>query len=426
MKTSDYRRIGIIFTAIICFLLPGALVTRFMHTFVEASMILLPVLGFSLWGKKWMSQYTVDRWTVLAILIFILFTVIPQFIPFHFSSGLDSIRSFHLKFALIFSGVFVIFSNKTLTGAFLWGCIFAMFLATFWGLYEFFLGAEALPWESAGHPSYISPFNYHVNEFGAYFAYFLPIIISAGMIFTLMRKNKYIFIIPHIILWIAAIIALLLTGSRASQGGFIIAMLIFSIGYLVKYPDKKVVLGFSAVLVMSIVTIWLFISYNEPALSATQNWLRRDNLMSVSSRGDGVWPEYIEQIRPNIWFGLNFSRDLKSEYLDMERIPWGHEHNMYLRFIVDSGVVGLVGFIVLFLAVLTAGFKRLLTVENKRHYLLLLGVYSSFIGALLVRSIVAKYYHFQLEYMTSMVLALSCLHSAPISQPSSPDDQNDS
>jgi len=232
------------------------------------------------------------------------------------------------------------------------------------------------------------------------------------MLFSLKRKKIYIHIIPHIILWIAAIIALLLTSSRASQGGFIIAMLIFSIGYLIKYPEKKVVLGFSAILIMSIVTIRLFISYNEPALLAAQNWLRRDNLMSISSRGDSVWPEYIEQIRPHIWFGLNFSRDLKSEYLDMERIPWGHEHNMYLRFIVDSGIVGLVGFIVLFLAVLTAGFKRLLTVKNKRHYLLLLGVYSSFIGALLVRSIVAKYYHFQLEYMTSMVLALSCLHTA--------------
>lgn len=410
-EQTNYQQTALLTLAFCWFLLPTALVTRLAHTFVEVLIILTPVLAFALWGKKWTAGYRWNKKILAALALFAVLTVVPQFIPFHPASALDSVRSFHIKFLLIGLGVLFVFTSPTLTKAFLWGCVLAVGIATFYGMYEWLLDIEHLPGGSSGHLIHVAPFGYHPNEFGAYFTYFLPAILAGGFIFRrLSRKKLPLWFLPYALVCFFALWVLVLTGSRASLGGLILAILIFVVGYALKRRNWTLSLTLTGIFLAASVTILALTQFSEPAADAIKRWQPGTYSMETfAGRTDRVWPAHWRQIQPNLWFGLNFSRDMIDDY--MEEVPFTHEHSMYLRFIVDSGLVGLAGFIILFVALLIAGFKRLFELDYGIHYLLLLGVFSSFIGALLVRSAVAKYYHYQLEYFSAMLLALSYIKS---------------
>ncbi len=405
-KENILQKMALVILCVLWLLLPTAFVTRLSRSFVENVFILTPLLGFILWGKGWLGECRWSKPVLVAVGVFTALTVFAQFIPFHPLSGLDSVRSFHVKFALVVLGIMFVLTKPPLTKALLWGFALAMLVATFWGLYQWILGPEALPWEWDGNPHLISPFGYNVNRFAAYLAYFLPVMAAAGFAFHKQSVRKLRFwLTPYVILFLLSVFLLILTGSRASQGGFAAAVICILFGLVAKNRCRKVWIALAVFFIVLWTGIFCLIRVSDLGERTESKWRSSPEFIS-DKRFTQVWPEHWEVLRPYKWFGLNFSRDQREKYIEEE--PGLHEHSFYMEFFADSGLVGLAGLLVLALSLLGAGVWRLWRMDYGVHYLLLLGAMSSYL-ALLARSTMDSAYTYQFEYFTALLLGLVCI-----------------
>jgi O-antigen ligase len=189
--------------------------------------------------------------------------------------------------------------------------------------------------------------------------------------------------------------------SRAAQGGFVVAIMVF-FGLTFFYSEINRVYKISSASVISLgflTSFWLI----------PESMLRRLTLNELASSFESrisIWETHWNQLEGNLMFGLNFSRDLTQEFINAPT----HEHNMYLRFVTDSGILGFIGFMILFSSVFVLA---VFNMKKNSNFLKLIhfGLLSSFIGPLLIRSIVAKRYDFYLELFVSLLIASSLLNS---------------
>jgi len=407
----------IFYFLLVCwFLMPTALVTRLTHSFVEGVIVLTPLLAFGFWGIKWLKEYEIPLW-LWGILIFFAFTtVITQFIPWYPASGLDSVRSFHLKFLLIALSILFIFSKTKLRHSFLWGSVAALAVALGVGYIQYWFGPEIFPWEinlwTDWRPDPINPFGYHKNEFGAYFAYFLPVVAGYGLYW--LRRNQYYSTLACAFVFLLSLPILWMSLSRAALGGFLVAVVILLGGFFLgNFSLTRIGGGIIVLLLVAGLIAAGFFLYDAEIEDEMLERLNPEQFMSSLTRGRvGLWKDHWEELESNRWFGLNFSRDQYDDYIDVHT----HEHSMYVRFIVDTGLVGLFGFLILFGGLLVNGSQQAWEYREYPYFWMHLGIVSSFIGALLVRSFVAKYYGYQLELFCALILATACIKFSVIKE----------
>lgn len=200
------------------------------------------------------------------------------------------------------------------------------------------------------------------NGLGIYITLILPVIYYLKHHFLTGKKEKFLVYFTLLLVFLN----LLLCQSRTA----LMASLIF-----VTFTEIKILRGtLGLVLFISIVSAYQLILANLPYIVMSlglEEYLRTDTLQEASGRLV-AWEFAWENIQKNIYIGRGFdyTNFLFHKYADYlsDLGHQGHAHNSYLTLWLDTGIIGLVLFVV--------GFLRTVFVNLKNNIFILPATYA--------------------------------------------------
>lgn len=238
----------------------------------------------------------------------------------------------------------------------------------------------------------------NINYFAGFLVVMTPVMLTLaipsrgidtssgkGILKSIPSVNWY-----FIIVFIFALVSLILTRSRAGMSATIISTACLIGFYLIAFAPqkyrKRILMGFLALILLAITALILAILFQEHL--PTSRYTRLLTLRGWTPRL-GSWTAAVESIlsSPIIGYGLGSSYNLYFQFADPNaRLYWhehsyNHAHSEPLEYLQESGLVGLVVF-VLFWGFLALSLIRLFS-HNERSLFskkLAIGVLCAFIG----------------------------------------------
>jgi O-antigen ligase len=229
------------------------------------------------------------------------------------------------------------------------------------GIYQYFFFLQVMRiYSTWGEP----------NVFGDYLVFVLPVFCS-----LLFSKRKKYWKIIYGIAFALGIVTLLLTYTRASWVAIFGALV-----FLLIYKKKKLIL-------LSFIGISILVAFVPSPISQRIKTIFQ---LSHSTNRERIliWKASIKMIKksPIIGIGLGTLSKVYPEY----KLPHAQReeihscHNLYFRFLVEIGILGLMIFIYAMVILFRMGFKFLSTKRDEFWHPLIEGVLAVLVGILIL------------------------------------------
>lgn len=245
----------------------------------------------------------------------------------------------------------------------------------------------------SAEPYRISSFFNNPNSFGIFLVLTM---LSTFYLFKIQNINKYKFLFFFSIQFVG----ILLTQSRTAFLTFATSFMLF----LFIISKKK--LRFLLVSIL-IALIGLFIlQYNH--LNLDISIINRFRNLNLSGRED-VWKVLIDSISENYIFGIGFSTSYEAILLENTNVK--HTHNLYLKLISETGFIGFISFMLLWVVSIIAAIKQMLESkfnENKYIYAYILSILLSFLIHVLAEELLLRYNY--IMFIWTYLISLSAIN----------------
>jgi O-antigen ligase len=366
-------------------LVPDALLTV-----RELIVLISPILILWRFGFRWLKNYDWFSPTGIGLVVFFLFTGISQFITIDFLRGLDSFRAFHLKWLAINFSLLFLFQRDRNIKIILWGLVGSITIGTITAYYNYFAPYELqlfVPQVKYNYPTApVSAFGHYKNVFATYYSIYLPIVISFSVYYyTRSSLRNYFFGSVLAAISVTSIPVVWFTQSRAVQGSLAVVLLLMGGYFLIKFGNVRMVLILLCFLVLvSGISLYFF----PKGQRSLMRWEVNDIISSLEVRWQ-IWDLALQNIDNHFIFGLDLSRESLHEVTGIEKSNYQHEHNLYIMFLVRTGLIGLLGFITFSVLSLWIGISELISSKQLFVYSILPGILAGFLGGYLIRGVVA-------------------------------------
>src|SRR5690625_1662490 len=227
--------------------------------------------------------------------------------------------------------------------------IYFMLAACIYGLFIFFFGIDStsnntsisyvkflgIELQQRLYGQRISSFIGNPNPFG----FRLMIAILFCLYFIREYKSRW-----YAFLFIILLYTLILTQSRASALGLVVAASFF---FYCVYIDNHRNRNFIIVIFLSVFIVFaLYISLNTSAFEALYSIM--GDRASALSRRDEAWVALLSQIKDTPWLGIGYR--ISTEYvLRGNLIDIYNSHNLYLAILTEVGIVGFLSLLWIYL-----------------------------------------------------------------------------
>ena len=314
------------------------------------SIIFLIKLGLAAFNPK-KDQFKLYLKTSINIFIGLLVLII--FISFLRNPHLKcSFRGFFriIKYSVLFFALVDLFSHDTekRTKRIFWGIIFIAGFTFLNGIFQNIFGFDILRQHTVNKLDYLERINgsfVHANDFGAYIILVLPLtFIFFSRNFS--KKNR----IAALLICLIGFYCILKTSSRGAWLGLIIGSIVYFIYYKKKF---SLVIPLAMVLFITIFPtglkrlLGIFSLHSGSALDRLKLW-------------QGTWNMVKEH--PILGFGINTYSQYFPFYKPADYPDLQYSHNSYLQMWSEIGIIGLLIFLVLILAVITLALRN---IKNK-------------------------------------------------------------
>lgn len=242
-------------------------------------------------------------------------------------------------------------------------------------------------------PYRISSFFNNPNSFGIFLVLTM---LSTIYLFKTQNINKYKFILFFSIQFIG----ILLTQSRTAFLTFATSIMLF----LFIASKKKI--RFLLVSILSAFIGLFILKFNY--LNLDISIINRFQNLNLSGR-EGVWKVLIDSISENYIFGIGFSTSY--EAILLENTDVNHTHNLYLKLISETGFIGFVSFMLLWVVSIIIAIKQMLDSKfNKDQYIYayILSILLSFMIHVLAEELLLRYNYIMLIW--TYLISLSAIN----------------
>ena len=258
------------------------------------------------------------------------------------------------------------------------------------GYFQYFFRTDFLRLKTIGdimgQPRVTAAFN-HPNSLGAFLM--VGTLIITGVLFKYVMEKRKVLVSFAAVLLFAAFYVMILTYSRGAWLGFFVGILIFAIMREWRLLPVVAVLLLSGYFILpeSVMDRFKsFVSLNDGSIA--------DRI--------SAWKYAVKMIAENPLFGSG----LKTFSLHYGK---GYTHNCYLQMAVETGLSGVMSFLVLVLYFLWRGARRYCRISTSADAPLLLGVLAA-VAAFMVQSFVDNnYYSIPLAVGFWFVLAIGAV-----------------
>ncbi|WP_028485007.1 O-antigen ligase [Thioalkalivibrio sp. ALE17] len=311
-----------------------------------AGLVLLAVGLPGLWAERWI------RWALLLLLALWVPQLLSLIVAVDFDRALRTALTYPLFAIAILPLLW--FARRRDVGTPLLYVVLA--LAVFWsldGIFQFVTGANVLGY----------PYNgrridglFHPNmRLGIVLAHFLPFVLEASR--RLTYTNRLAALLPLIV-----IVAILLSGSRAAMVATLIVLFVYGL-FLVGYYQLRMrtVSAFLSILVLGIVVaLWASPETRDRlAVVSKASELSIEAIDEATARRGTIWLASwrVAMDEPILGVGVRGVEPVAEArgYTDM---AFAHIHLYFLDVLVSTGIVGLVAYMGMLLAILLALWRR--------------------------------------------------------------------
>ena len=275
-----------------------------------------------------------------------------------------------LRFFFLYFAAWDFFhGNEKRMGRFFWGLMIIAGFTFLNGIFQGIFGFDILRHKTISADDTLRRLCgsfVHPNDFAAYLITVLPL--------TFLFLSKSLTRVKRIILIILCVLGLyclLRTSSRSGWIGFAVGMLIFFFYYNKKLVLLVPVAGLALVLLV------------PHGLERTANLFKNEHntVWERKQLWKGTWE--MVKVHPVLGFGLNTYSRVFPQYKPAEYPDLRYTHNSYLQMLSEIGFVGLLSFLSIIVAVLSAVLSRFKQkIKNEPQGLILLGLFAGYIGFL--------------------------------------------
>ncbi|MFB6347600.1 MAG: O-antigen ligase family protein [bacterium] len=360
----------------------------------DGIIILSPILIVSRFGFSWLKELNLRSWSLWGFVLFFLGTGIPQFISPDVYRGADAFRGNHLKWiAIVFSLMFVLRRKENLKPI-CWAVVGTVFLGMAFGYYNYFTPVEyhlyqpQRVWEP-GSRSPLTAFGQWHTYYATGFSVLLPIVLA----FTLHNlrsssRMKHAVVLPAVV-FLSSLPILWLTTARGPQVALFVSVLTMVLVLFFKSSvDVSVIkaISVSLLLIIAVMVLLYVFGIGEGAISV---W----DVKSIASSVEGrmkQWTLSFHAAKDYWLFGLNFHPESLHNITNRERLvdyslP---EHNIYLFFLIRTGIVGLTSFLIFSGLLFFEGLNILMKKKTWSRTLFLSSYLSVYLGSFLLLGII--------------------------------------
>ncbi|WP_018876019.1 O-antigen ligase family protein [Thioalkalivibrio sp. ALE31] len=300
----------------------------------------------ALWSEVWI------RWVLLLLLALWLPQLLALSVAVDFDRALRTALTYPL-FAAAILPLLWFARHRDVATPLLYG---VLALAVFWsldGIFQFVTGANVLGY----------PYNgrridglFHPNlRLGIVLAHFLPFVLEASR--RLTYTNRLAALLPLIV-----IVAILLSGSRAAMVATLIVLFVYGL-FLVGYYQLRMrtVSAFLSILVLGIVVaLWVSPETRDRlAVVSKASELSIEAIDEATAKRGTIWfaSWRVAMDEPILGVGVRGVEPVAEArgYTDM---AFAHIHLYFLDVLVSTGIVGLVAYMGVLLAILLALWRR--------------------------------------------------------------------
>lgn len=239
------------------------------------------------------------------------------------------------------------------------------------------------------------------------YAWTLLTIMPIGVVYCLLyNRYRYFYLIP----FITNFIALILTKSRACWISFMIAIFVCLFLERKNLSLKK----FKLPLIVSLLSVMLSFPALTERINLTVNYNNNYTIERVY-----IWESAIKVANDNIITGIGmelgkFGKLYDGEYINekSKERNVSHPHNLYLYFLVTSGLCGLIGFVYFLIKQIKYFYKNILEDDIFIRYLSYIGI--CFFIVTIVSQCFDSLFHFirmQRVYWALLGFIIACIET---------------
>lgn len=341
--------VSILFIALV---LPSFSSDRFGVGIIIVGLIPVFFLGILFRSSK-NIQFSFQDFLILSLLL--VFTI-SAFSSYFFKESLVGLSKYLLYFSLYFIFKYILGVNSTKSFMYLWSfLIFLSFSVAMFGIYQYFAGVQPLAtWEDSSlekiHTRIYSTLG-NPNLLAGYLLFFLPVTLFLPFEFKLSSKTKTLFLTAFSVIFSAIIF----TGSRGAYISLVGILFFSSLVFVNSIPRKQLIdkIFKNKVLFVSAVAVGFYVaSHLFPQFVERFSTIFAFREHSSNNFRMNVWLSSIEMFFDNFLFGvgpgnkafrLAYGLYMKSGFDALS------PYNILLEIALDSGIIGLIIFIFIFL-----------------------------------------------------------------------------
>lgn len=277
---------------------------------------------------------------VVFFIISLLWGVVNSFAP---SSSLNQVMV-HCSFIVFYFVVINVIRTKKQWMALIKLFVFSAFIVALYGIYQNFFGAVSTQsWidEDMFEDIQLRVYSFfnNPNVLGEFLVLTIPVSVA-----LLWNRVKDLYRVLLAVILMCLVTCMIFTWSRGAWLGMLIAIALFLV-----IADKR--WAFAGVLVMLLIPIALYMTGNSAII---------ERFISIGNTADtstayrvSIWQASVNMIGDFFMGGIGIGSDAYTTIYPSYALPGAkfalHSHNLYLQFLVETGLIGIVSlFAVLF------------------------------------------------------------------------------
>lgn len=331
-----------IITVLICSIPPSLIIGAAVSEFF-VSLTALTFIFYSIYYKNYLYYKKKIFKILLIFFIYIVFSSVISEYP------INSLRSslFYFRFYILFLAIwFLLDNNKNFPKYFLVSIAAPLIIAFSYSLIDIF---NSVRFESMKGDYRISGlFGTELIQ-GSYFLRFLILFLGVYTLLNSDFKNKFI----YYVIFFISVFMILVSGERASIGLLFIFLFLFLLFSEIKIFDKIKIL--SAIIFIVVLSIVYLPGFKNRVFDNTKSLIFESGSIKAFSKGHQEhYISALKMFKKNIITGVgirNFRlecRKAEYNYIGVNACTT-HPHNTYIQFLAETGIIGLIFILSIFL-----------------------------------------------------------------------------
>lgn len=317
---------------------------------------------------------------LISFIAFFIGILISSIFSFNFQYSMSHLKGEPLKALITLPLVISVVKDNFRIKTFIYIGIIILTIVIASAFYSYFIE----------HKNIFTPETFLIDVSYNKFVFFIIILLPFSICFIfLFKKGTFLFYL-NIFIILTAFISVILSGSRGGYFGFFILIISWIVFLFIKFSNHKKLLV-SLVLIITLLALMTFYIgiKNIPFLKAHIE-STKTHIYTFNERIP-LWKIAVETwaIRPITGWGFGdeiFNDKNLYNYIGKNPPEWIGTHNIFVRILFHTGLVGFVPFMIFLFTTLKGFIKKALT-SNSNLSFVLFGIASAIIGGFISHSL---------------------------------------